>query len=926
MARPVNPRRCPSSISISLPAQKRRKIDQDGNTSSQSGSSNVSDLEVLAGSQALHQECSGDSAGTWFKNANEHVQSDTGRNSMYDDEAPFYIGSQEPYRQLPHSGAPSRVFGGAPAVPPDSEKEDLRDVIDDLTIENKKLKKRLRSHQSRTSKTSSSRAEDKLFEVRIHGMRADKKRELEILLKNFATSLEKDGIPSKSTTSRSSDQLTSMSSLSNSAIKQPHAKPVHTDSGYGSNSHTTQSRHSVPVPFASKDHTIKSYLHDIPDILLPHESYPMSEKARMALVVRRLEQLFTGKTASLGDHQQPIQQQEVSRSAARVDKQEHAAQNKQRRPEGAREANILSLDGQYNLDASDPLSAGKSIHSKIKFDEKSLSSVEGSGNDPSHGSSPGQRPTRPLDLDIGRAQVAQDNLEYIRHLNLQAPAGDHDGNNKSEWIYLNLLTGMAQLHVLNVTPDFVRRAIKKRSTKLELSKDLHQVRWRGGDDKTMFSHETERAMERTTTIEFDSVQGEYMGNKTCKTDSASNGRVSLTPSDDQTSREESSNAVNHNHSTLGTSHSSMPQVASSRGKTPSSFDYKPLFHKRKLAIRREPSYNDDSLSSAATDSTGLVDSLGRTKHSGHSQDGEGMLTFFNNAYFCSDLSADKHCPRAGRNDLSSLTDFTNGILGIPQCIDFEENALRHHDACYFAPQFAAKFTPPKHDRLVGFESEPLVAAGEDETQPMEMEASGLGMIVPADNFAIDVKVVRMPDASGILLQPKVRLQTSVQAQYQYQVESAQRIDLQASRLPSPPYLFFTSSSSSSPNSVSEHSGSSDSSSSVEHNSPAPPAFMRQFSTDSSGNRGSMEDAEDDDDSSVDMLRDARAEDPERIAAQEREYSLLHPMPAATISPSLAVTVGTSSAQDSGKQDSLIRDIRSDVDEVGSSDFDEDDDE
>ena len=205
---------------------------------------------------------------------------------------------------------------------------------------------------------------------------------------------------------------------------------------------------------------------------------------------------------------------------------------------------------------------------------------------------------------------------------------------------------------------------------------------------------------------------------------------------------------------------------------------------------------------------------------------------------------------------------------------------------------------------------------------MEMEASGLGMIVPADNFAIDVKVARKPGIGLDSLKPKSRLQSGALAQFQYQLESAQRIDLQASRLPSPPYLFFTSSSSSGPSSVDEYSEGSNSSSSAEEISPAPLAFMRQFSTDSSGNRGSEEE-EDDDESSVDMLGDARAENPERVAAQEREYMLLNPGQAATVSPSLAVTVGTSSVQDRSHQESLTQEIRSDVDEAGSSDSDDD---
>ena len=872
----------------------------------------------------LHHENSGESAGTWFKNANEHVQPETYREPLSDEEPPFYLANQEPYHQLPHSGAPSRVFGGVPALPADSEKEDLRDVIDDLTIENKKLKRRLRGHKSRTSKATGSRAEDTLFEVRVHGMRAEKKRELELLLKNFATSLEKDRVPSRSTGSLNSDPLASLSSLSNSAPSTHHVKLVHTDSGYGSNSRAGRSQHSMAVPLTSRDHTIKSYLHDIPDVLLPQQSSHLSEKAKMAVVVRRLEQLFTGRTASPGDHQQPNQQQEVSKLAANGDRQEDAARKRKRVPEGAREAHILPPDAQYNLDVSEPPSPAKSLHSKIKPAKKSESPEEGSGTDPSRCNSPDQRPTRPLDLDIGRAQVAQENLEYIRHLGLQVPAVGQGGNDNSEWIYLNLLTSMAQLHTLNVTPDFVRRAIRKRSTRLELSKDERQVRWRGGADKTIFSKDTERAMEHTATVPFDSAQGEMVGNKGSKTDSASNGRVSFTPSEGQTSREDSSNAKDRQHSTLGTSYSSKLQVASSHGKTPSSFDYKPLFHKHKPSLRRENSSMDESTSSAGTDSTGLVDGMSRSKLSGQNEDGEGMLTFYNNAYFCSDLSADKHSAKSVQNDLSSLTDFSNGILGISQPMDYEESALRHHDACYFAPQFAAKFTPPKNSRPIEFEVKPILAAGEEETQPMEMEASGLGMIVLADNFAIDVKVARKPVIGQQLLKPKSRLQRNIPAQYQYYVESAQCINLLASQLPSPLYLLFTSSSSSAPDAMDEDSDGSESSSSAaeEDISPAPLAFMRQFSTRSSGDDFLQENLHDDD-SSVDMLRDARTHDPERTAAQEREYLLNHPGAAMTVSPSLAATIGTPSVHEGRLRKSSMQEVRSDVDEVGCYDSDDD---
>lgn len=836
---------------------------------------------------------SGESAGHWFDNVNKNVNRDPRYESLDDQEPPFYMGSQEPYSQLPHSRAASRAFGGVPAAAADSEKEDLRDVIDDLTVENKKLKRKLRSQKSQKSRSSrapSSHVEDKLFELRVHGIRADKKRELEVLLKNFASSLGRDAIPSRSTASRSSDQLASRSSRSMSGPGAQNMKLIHTDSGYGSNSNS--SRPAVPVPPVGKDNTIKSSLHDIPDVLLPRDSYRMSDKAKVALVVRRLEQLFTGRQASSGDHDQPMQQQELSNSAP-TERLQDKFRSRKSQAEGSREAHILPPDSNINLDASEAPSPAKSLHSKLYTDMPTPSPATRSLSGPSRSGSPDQRPTRPLDLDIGRAQVAKDNIEYIQHLGLSAPGFDMQGAKKNQWIYLNLLVSMAQLHHLNVTPDFIRRAIKKHSTKFELSNDLRSVRWTGGADTTVFSKETEQAMDCTTAGFAVPVHGDSAGDKGSKTDSGSNGRVSFTPSDDQTSREESSIAVNQKYSTLATSPSTRPQV-STHEKTSSAFDYKPIFYKRKAPLRREAVSWDGSSSPATTDSAGLADEMSRSTLSGRSREREGMLTFFNNPFFCSDFSADKHPANYLRNAFSGLVDYSRGVLGIAAPDEYEENALREHDACYFAPQFAAKFTAPKNKRPVDFEPEPMQGAGEDETQPMEMEASGLGMTVPADNFAIDVKVDMRPIVGRRTLMPKSRLQKAIPTRFDYRVQSARYIELQPSRLPSPSYGFFTSSSSSNLDVTDEDSDSSDSSSSrADEISPAPLALMRYFSTGSSGNHGSVEDM-DEDDSSVDMLEAARADNPARLAAQELDYLLNHPGAAMQVSPSLAATVGTPS--------------------------------
>jgi hypothetical protein len=873
MPRAMNPRPHVPCKSISFPPQKRRKIGRGSNDATSDGTSGHI-VEELTTQPMTKLSSSAESASQWFDSVNENVNHHPRRGSSFDQEPPFYIANQEPYSELPPSGAPSRAFGDVPGLAADSEKDDLRDVINDLTVENKKLKRKLRrgkSRNSRSSRAPSSRVEDKLFELRVHGMRADKKRELEVLLKNFASSLGADTIPSRSTASRSSDQLATNSSTSMSGPGAQNATLIHTDSGYGSNSHSGMARLAVPVPPVSKDHTINSYLHDIPDVLLPRDSYHMSDKAKMALVVRRLEQLFTGKQPSSGDHDRPMQHQEVSKSA-HAERLAGISRCLKSQTEGSREAHILPPDSNINLDVSEAPSPAKSLHSKLKNDMPTPSPATGSGSAPNRRGSPDQRPTRPLDLDIGRAQVAKDNIEYIRHLGLSAPGFDIKGAKKNQWIYLNLMVSLAQLHDLNVTPDFIRRAIKKHSTKFELSRDLRSVRWKGGADTTTFSMETEQAMECTTASLTDPLQGEPVGGKTSKTDSGSDGRASFTPSDDQTIREESINAVNQKYPILATSPSSKPQVPT-REKTSSAFDYKPMLYKHKAALRREAP-SPDSSSSVAADSIGLADKMSRSTLSDRSQDGEGMLTFFNNPFFCSDFSADKHPAKYSRNALSGLADYSRGVLGISQPKQYEENPLRGHDACYFAPQFAAKFTEPKNKRPLKFEPESIQTAGEDETQPMKMEASGLGMTVPADNFLIDVKVGMKPVVGRHTLKPKSRLQKTIPVRFDYHIQSSNYIDLQPSRLPSPSYIFFTPSSSSNQDAMDEDSENSDSSSSLDDISLSPLAFMPHFSTESSGNRGSVEDM--DDDSSVDILEAARVDKPERLAAQEREYLLNHP--------------------------------------------------
>ncbi|KAJ4122477.1 hypothetical protein NW765_005309 [Fusarium oxysporum] len=143
---------------------------------------------------------------------------------------------------------------------------------------------------------------EKLFEIKVHGLPKKKKRELEATLRDFAASLE--GSPNASSTQniKKSRHATREKMYSESGSKHASSssgsnfRPA--DSAYasmstGANSGTSLSRPSMGSQAKSSE-AVESYLRDIPEGLYPRHMI-MTDKERKKLVVRRLEQLFTGK-------------------------------------------------------------------------------------------------------------------------------------------------------------------------------------------------------------------------------------------------------------------------------------------------------------------------------------------------------------------------------------------------------------------------------------------------------------------------------------------------------------------------------------------------------------------------------------------------------------------------------------------------------
>lgn len=759
-----------------------------------------------------------------------------------------------------------------------SSTEDFRSVIDDLTVENKKLKRRLKKYE----KLHDSHLKDeKLFEIRVHGLAGDKKRELEELLRNFAGNLNRPTGPEfpangyegilpglkshKTTSSQASLHNTDSAYASMSA------------SGQGSSSQpTSESRPKNIAQFAkSRQQNIQSYLHHIPEGLMPHQSPAhMSERAKKKMVVNRLEQIFAGKGALAGPHHQALQQQDVSQSAAHADRTASEESGKRSIREGHREAPIMQKETEDPLDPStmtQDLQSEAVDHQEGEKVEEQDFAIQSPRN-----ISPDQRPTRPLDLDPDRAQVPADNLRYIRHLGFSPkdPEYHHIYEEGHGWVYLNLLVNMAQLHTINVTSDFVRKALTEYSDHFELSSDGRKVRWSGGAAMTRTSSQAGVSDPR-----IDETQSPRKRTKLANQDSVR----SRAPAGSQ--RRGGSSVLQQENNKLM---------------------YTPLFYHSSSTEDSDDSSeeDEDTMSSdfpqpIGGDSSGMTSSGVRTTSTKkHKKRDNGPIIFYNNARFCTDLSGDpeaKGNPGAPNYKLSTATPIgkkqpttaermmeirgpLNEAKSLPEPMDLSDNPI--------PDSMELSFPPP---------SSPRSESKSEELRPIPLEVTGMGGIYPADNFAIAVESrhARVDQAEA----PTVSVRTAsknvperfakifeegnphrkVRGAVNQQVLKVKHIAHPPSELP--PALSFMPFDDDDEDSDDE-SGAGDE---MSLSPPSPGAFppsaapqtIEMPDAESDDSDADMEDASDDSDAgsdgSLDLLAAARKVDPEAIREKEREY-------------------------------------------------------
>lgn len=824
---------------------------------------------------------------------------------------------QRTHRVTPHGGSVGRTI------------EELRSVIDDLTIRNNKMRQKLKRYEKLHC---SHLRKEILFEVRTYGLQSRWKRGLEQTLRSFASTME--GASNRPTT-MTAPPGTSLGQNPGEFSDKPSCSsdsfPKNVDSAYASISASGQTQNSQTahncgkskerVVDSNETHRLhfNSHLHDAQQAFSSKRLRFISAEAKQKLIVQRLENLFTDKPASTTADQVSVHQHEVFCSASSGDMKANGAEDSSVEIAGVREAQILKTSAGLPIEAVN-VQAGTMVQDENDSDDPMGGDTVADSPVKSE-----QRPTWPLDLDISREQAPEEAMKYIRHLGPYCSGA---------WIHLNLLSNMAQLHFFNVTPDFIRKAVAHFSSKFEISPNGQKLRWKGGNQGTLLRSDCGSNAEPRWKYLSEIGEGPA-GERNRKGESS--------PSDDGTWAQSDVNCLsqvsNYNSSAVpGAAPRRRPDFLHQFNRA-ANFQYKPLlFHAAQS--ERDDSYDYDNDSLNSSHGTGSMDGVelphltARSISKRRGSNG-GPIIFYNSANFCIDLSGDPCLTCDGGIMYNPCTNDPVGSHMPEPAEDFGSKAWRRPLIQKPLLDDSAMNDSENDDAsMVDFDltmqqSERKTGDIYDSLAPAYMEASGLGGVQPQDNLFINVRVKHgsVRTRSTTIL-PSRRNPCHVQRVLQnlrasVTLSSWEDSDavfraaeilfvkttlLPPSTLPEPSYCL-TLFSEDGEDSDDEHSSNRSSEeegrnrgsivSSVEEDEIGVDFLVAQSqsensesSQESSLTTSSEDGSEEDEDSSIDLLAHARALDPATVAARELEFETNHGQMLAEVPVgSSAATVG-----------------------------------
>ncbi|KAL8923299.1 MAG: hypothetical protein Q9208_004699 [Pyrenodesmia sp. 3 TL-2023] len=606
----------------------------------------------------------------------------------------------------------------------------FREIIDDLTVQNKKLKRELRKHERvRNSPTK----HDGLFEVRVRNLSDKKKHELENILQQFASTvqLSTHGVVQEPSV-LGSRQPTDAPVIANSRSSSQSSYVQTLDSAYASVSTTGgtfkrppgSSGHFKNPSRLQADHSTHHAPQTIAHRSVQETRSPSltgtSERSRQELVVKRLEEVFP--------------KPDVDRTAA-----DHAQ---------------------------------------------------------TYSAAPRQTHTSPADPDLPQGKSLMDGMPGLQRYGATSALASTSSQLHHDWIYLNLLINMAQLHILNVTPEFVRQAIRDVSTRLRLSDDGGKVRWQGSLFRTVDPDHPIGGLAPSDSIHLANYQSNPNDQLQQKCEIALSA-----PRQNQ----------NRSQATEGFEPRERAEAFSALAprKAPvTKLHYKPLFaHAQGRRMSSDRSSQDTSCDSSSPSSENEEDHTGFDDSVDPSDPSNGPLVFFDKDSFFIDMSADRAQPHhITRSSYSSL---------IKEPLGGRRVTRRTSGVCEKKQEASFAVQPGDEDRWRSTSpglhiyryNQPSAHKTDNEEEPIHLEASGIGGIQLDDNFAVNVRGLHAPITDGAHPRPPMRHrlhntipagrnQTRTQSQSQH-ILSTTTTHLPPSPLPPPSYVYPTLSSSSS---------------------------------------------------------------------------------------------------------------------------------
>lgn len=469
-------------------------------------------------------------------------------------------------------------------------------------------------------------SKEKLFEIKMHGLPRRKRRELEATLRDFAAGIgdgSTDASPSHKRTSTKHGSTGRGSSTSNS--KHPSSSTSNyrpTDSAYASAStgpssaapHSTTTA-SIGRPSVgrsrSSDQKVDAYLKGIPEGMYPQRQ-TLTNREKKKWVVKRLEQLFTGKLANV--QITPGIDRHVSDTTLppvlEASREALMQQPELGKKHGTRDRSANDSNGEQTDSRDNGTGGGSGSGSGSGSGGRSGINTSSPADLP-----PDQRPTRVGDLDPDRVQIPADNLDYMKHVSGVAKGSSASRAFRSKdvsmdaegWFHVNLLSNMAQLHMMNVTPAFVRQAVSEKSTRFQLSPDGQKLRWRGGTEGTKFHGDSSGDNSKHSPVTDESEVPNENGQRKRKSSDEKSAKLGL----------QSQNSSKD-------------------------FHYKPIFVHRDSSLETSPEGTGSPTS--ADDKTPADNS--RWSVSGTASSGrkrrrvDGAIVYYTGAPFCTDLAGD----------------------------------------------------------------------------------------------------------------------------------------------------------------------------------------------------------------------------------------------------------------------------------------------